>query len=470
MEVKEYKFIYPPTIYSKKNNVVYVAGKNSSKVSEFLMKNYLVIKSEFARRGLYFHFLSAEMVEQYKLEENDTVRFCPESEYYGLCFRSKQDVLQELLRFFKDFNGELPEELNNDSLKERHKRLKYRLCYKNKNGGNTFIYPLSRMEEISYRYSHAKAISSTVDSLLIKYLDDSQESQDFPSCLIFSNRNWHGKGTREISLTAIPFDTDDDNLEAQIKDMIDYISLTKIRDMYKKPSDYFSSLQIAAESNYKIAAEERYESFEEELARIRLRMREEGLGDEQMEDLWHRSKAIENNGCNIIITKDYRIILEQFDNKEFTISDLPKALYIFFLKHEEGLTFDEMKKYMPEIAFIYIKTRKNTRRWNILHTVENLFLGQFSNNFNEIRDKFQEIYDLSRDNIYTLERDKKHQELLKIEVPESQRIWQCPDILHKEIPTLPANSKNMLKDTWIILHDLNDDKVNAAIGDTPPED
>ena len=61
------------------------------------------------------------------------------------------------------------------------------------------------------------------------------------------------------------------------------------------------------------------------------------------------------------ITKDYRIYLMDYGMKEVKMSPLPKALYLLFLKHPEGILFKELTDYRSELMNIYknISLREN---------------------------------------------------------------------------------------------------------------
>lgn len=56
----------------------------------------------------------------------------------------------------------------------------------------------------------------------------------------------------------------------------------------------------------------------------------------------------------LLITKDYRIMLSDYDNTEIKIPILPKALYIFFLNHPEGMLFKEIRNHRKELLNIYM--------------------------------------------------------------------------------------------------------------------
>lgn len=57
----------------------------------------------------------------------------------------------------------------------------------------------------------------------------------------------------------------------------------------------------------------------------------------------------------LLITKDYRILLIDYNNLEIKMSPLPKAIYFLFLRHPEGIMFKELPDYKYELRDIYLK-------------------------------------------------------------------------------------------------------------------
>ncbi|MFA7049190.1 MAG: hypothetical protein WC195_07050, partial [Bacteroidales bacterium] len=53
------------------------------------------------------------------------------------------------------------------------------------------------------------------------------------------------------------------------------------------------------------------------------------------------------------ITSDYKIYLMDYGLKEVTMSPLPKALFLLFLHHPEGILFKELPRYRTELMNIY---------------------------------------------------------------------------------------------------------------------
>lgn len=87
------------------------------------------------------------------------------------------------------------------------------------------------------------------------------------------------------------------------------------------------------------------------------------------EELLQRVDALRNRGVNtmlihqlidaherlsrIRITKDFRIILTDYDNMEIEMTMLPKAVFLLFLRHPEGIRFKELSEHYSELYDIY---------------------------------------------------------------------------------------------------------------------
>ena len=55
----------------------------------------------------------------------------------------------------------------------------------------------------------------------------------------------------------------------------------------------------------------------------------------------------------LLVTKDFRILLPDYNNKEIVMTPLPKAIFILFLKHPEGIIFKCLPDYKEELTEIY---------------------------------------------------------------------------------------------------------------------
>lgn len=55
----------------------------------------------------------------------------------------------------------------------------------------------------------------------------------------------------------------------------------------------------------------------------------------------------------LVVDKEFRIFLPDYNNMEITMSPLPKAVYLLFLKHPEGIPFKLLNDYYAELLDIY---------------------------------------------------------------------------------------------------------------------
>ncbi len=88
-----------------------------------------------------------------------------------------------------------------------------------------------------------------------------------------------------------------------------------------------------------------------------------------LEDL--RIEAARGSLSKLIITKDYRFVLED-SNREVPLTPIHRAVYILFLNHPEGIEFKLMNDYRDELLEIYHKVSPLTDMAKAEETVNRL--------------------------------------------------------------------------------------------------
>jgi hypothetical protein len=85
-----------------------------------------------------------------------------------------------------------------------------------------------------------------------------------------------------------------------------------------------------------------------------------GIYEEIIGEIFNILSKIENNNTDnklkisrLTIDSEYRIFLPDYASKEIEMSVLPKTLFIFFLRHPEGVILKQLSDYEPEILHIY---------------------------------------------------------------------------------------------------------------------
>jgi len=78
------------------------------------------------------------------------------------------------------------------------------------------------------------------------------------------------------------------------------------------------------------------------------------IGVPMLEEL--RLEAARTRLSRMLITKDYRFILVDYDNREVVLQPIHKAVYLLFLAHPEGIEFKRLSEYQDELRDYYRKT------------------------------------------------------------------------------------------------------------------
>ena len=84
-----------------------------------------------------------------------------------------------------------------------------------------------------------------------------------------------------------------------------------------------------------------------------------------------RIEAAKGKLSRLVITKDYRFILEDY-HREVELQPVHKAVYLLFLAHPEGIEFKRLADYREELTRYYMATAKMMDKEKIIEGVEHL--------------------------------------------------------------------------------------------------
>ena len=132
-----------------------------------------------------------------------------------------------------------------------------------------------------------------------------------------------------------------------------------------------------------------------------------------------RIEAAKGKLSRLVITKDYRFILEDY-HQEVELQPVHKAVYLLFLAHPEGIEFKRLAEYREELMRYYLATAKMMDKEKIIEGVDHL-VNPLDNAINEkcsrIKKVFLELMDEYRANYYFISsHTQKH-------IAGSSRIW-----------------------------------------------
>ena len=183
-----------------------------------------------------------------------------------------------------------------------------------------------------------------------------------------------------------------------------------------------------------------------ELKRLVNQLQEEGrtdlllhaIGVPLLEEL--RIEAAKGRLSRLVITKDYRFILEDYQ-KEVELQPVHKAVYLLFLAHPEGIEFKRLADYRDELLHYYMATGKVLDKEKVIESVDHL-VNPLDNAINEKCSRIKKVF-LSMMDEYTASyyiissHTQKH-------IAGSSRIWYerlkvitLPRELVKDLVQLP---------------------------------
>ena len=127
----------------------------------------------------------------------------------------------------------------------------------------------------------------------------------------------------------------------------------------------------------------------------------------------------------LVITKDYKVLLPDYNDIEIRMEPLVKAVYLLFLKYPKGIIFKELADYREELLEIYKGLKPmglSERTIQSIEDVTNPLLNSINEKCARIRSAFVKEFDegLAKNYFVTGERG----EVKKITLPRDLVIWE----------------------------------------------
>ena len=179
-----------------------------------------------------------------------------------------------------------------------------------------------------------------------------------------------------------------------------------------EPSDVGAGSEGSDESTDRLMEEVR-----ERIAKLRQR----GIAEYILEQLIHPDDRL----SRLIITKDYRIVLPDYQNMEIRMEPIVKAVYLLFLKHPEGISFKHLPDYREELTSIYAQLRPaglTDRAIQSIEDVTNPLLNSINEKCTRIRSAFLGEFDDRMAKSYYI--DGPRGEAKKITLPRDLVTWE----------------------------------------------
>lgn len=167
------------------------------------------------------------------------------------------------------------------------------------------------------------------------------------------------------------------------------------------------------------------EKVREEMERVRAlidNLRRLGVSEESLGELMRPQRPL----SRLYITSDYRIFLPEYDNAEVTLGPLPKAVFILFLRHPEGIVLKEIGDYFAELWQIYKTIMGNRFREAQARVSIERLCNPLNNALNEkisrIREALRALIDESLLTQYSV--TGKRSEVWQVLLPQTLINWE----------------------------------------------
>ena len=113
------------------------------------------------------------------------------------------------------------------------------------------------------------------------------------------------------------------------------------------------------------------------------------IGASLLEDL--RIEAARAKLSRLLVTKDYRFFLMDYEQKEVELQPVHKAVYLLFLAHQEGIEFKRLGDYREELTQYYMATAKLMDKEKIMESVDHL-VNPLDNAINEKCSRIKKVF------------------------------------------------------------------------------
>lgn len=150
-------------------------------------------------------------------------------------------------------------------------------------------------------------------------------------------------------------------------------------------------------------------------------LRERGMA----EKLIRKIIQIEPKLSRLVITKDMRILLPDYNNMEITMEPINRAVFFLFLRHPEGIFFKHLPDYRKELAEIYQMIKPlglNDRAIRSIEDVTNPCLNSINEKCARIRGAFISQFDEDIAKYYYV--NGWRGEAKKIDLPRDLVVWE----------------------------------------------
>lgn len=168
---------------------------------------------------------------------------------------------------------------------------------------------------------------------------------------------------------------------------------------------------------------------EEDELELLFRLLRTKMPDYAIRELFANALKTNEVVSRLVVTKQFKIILPDYNNMEIRMTPKEKALYLLFLRHPEGIPLKLLPDYKRELGMLYRKVAKRDLKQVIEDTIDNMvdvLKGdadvQRSRIKNTINKAFEKQFCQDYSKYYTINGIKG--ECMKIDLPQDKIVWE----------------------------------------------
>ena len=180
--------------------------------------------------------------------------------------------------------------------------------------------------------------------------------------------------------------------------------------------------ELPAESGFNSQGDdETTDDLMEEVRERVAKLRQRGIAEYILEQLIHP----DNRLSRLVVTKEWCIVLPDYNNMEIKMEPLVKAVYLLFLRHPEGIAFKQLPDYREELATIYSRLKPAGMSDRVMQSIEdvtNPMLNSINEKCARIRAAFVGQFDDYMAKSYYI--DGLRGEVKKISLPRDFVTWE----------------------------------------------
>jgi hypothetical protein len=130
--------------------------------------------------------------------------------------------------------------------------------------------------------------------------------------------------------------------------------------------------------------------------------------------------------CGLLVTADYRVMLCSPSPQEVKMGTLPKTVYLFYLRHPEGVAFSDLSDYADELSLLYgcLSNRKNEEKArSSIAALTNPATNSVSEKCACIKRAFSKLLPADHLGFYCV--TGRQGGVRRIELPRDKVTWEC---------------------------------------------